>query len=302
MTIHSTPKRAWHAAEAGAAATLFHGDAVKLLAALPDKVLDLTMTSPPYCMGKEYESARDVATFSDAHRIIIPEVVRATRPGGSICWQVGNYVRHGEVVPLDFLVYEIMSKFPEMRLRNRVVWSFGHGLHCKNRFSGRYETVLWFTKEGAPYTFDLDAVRVPQKYPGKRSNKGPNKGELSGNPLGKNPGDIWDIPNVKAQHVEKTEHPCQYPVGLAQRFVRALTKPGDIVFDPFSGVASTGVAALLDGRRFLGSEVNKKYVNIAETRLQEAVAGTARVRPVNQHVREPSPTERVAQRPVHFKS
>lgn len=263
--------------------------------------LDLTMTSPPYCMGKEYESSRDVSAFINAHRTLLPEVVRATRPGGSICWQVGNFVKDGEMVPLDALVFEIMRSIPGVKLRNRIVWTFGHGLHCQNRFSGRHETLLWFTVGDGQYHFDLDAVRVPQKYPGKRSNKGPNKGEFSGNPLGKNPGDVWDIPNVKSNHVEKTDHPCQFPVALVQRVVRALTRPGDLVFDPFSGVASTGVAAVLDGRRFLGAEISRKYVDIGKQRLLDATRGSARIRPLDQEVREPSPTEKVAQRPHHFR-
>ena len=130
-----------------------------------------------------------------------------------------------------------------LKLRNRIIWRFNHGLHCKKRFSGRYETILWFTKNDE-YVFNLDPVRVPSKYPGKRHFKGPKRGQLSGNPLGKNPSDIWDvvqqdwedevwdIPNVKANHPEKTEHPCQFPVELVQRCVLALTQPGGSRFRP----------------------------------------------------------------------
>lgn len=283
-------------------ATLYRGDATRLIAALPNDALDLTMTSPPYCMGKEYESRRDLAAFEEAHQVLLPEVARVTKPGGSICWQVGNFVKNGEMVPLDALVYEIMRKIPGVKLRNRIVWTFGHGLHCKNRFSGRHETLLWFTKEGAPYTFDLDAVRVPQKYPGKRHNKGPLKGEFSGNPLGKNPGDVWDIPNVKSNHVEKTDHPCQFPVALVQRVVRGLTKPGDLVFDPFSGASSTGVGALFEKRRYLGSEISNKYSKISLERLDSAALGSARIRSIDQEVWTPGPSLKVAQRPDHFRS
>src|ERR1041384_3300304 len=88
--------------------------------------------------------------------------------------------------------------------------------------------------KGRRYRFDLNAVRVPQKYPGKKHYKGPKKGKLSGNPKGKNPSDVWEIPNVKSRHVEKTKHPCQFPVALVQRLVRALTLPGSLVVDPFS--------------------------------------------------------------------
>lgn len=87
--------------------------------------------------------------------------------------------------------YQIFKK-QRLKLRNRIVWHFGHGLHASKRFSGRYETILWFSKTDN-YIFNLDSVRVPAKYPGKRHFKGPKKGQPSGNPLGKNPSDIWEI-------------------------------------------------------------------------------------------------------------
>ena len=146
-------------------------------------------------------------------------MVRVLAPGGSLCWQVGNYVEKGEVFPLDILSYPLF-KSRGLKLRNRVIWRFGHGLHAQRRFSGRYEVLLWFTN-GDGYTFNLDRVRVPSKYPGKTHFKGEKRGQPSGNPLGKNPSDywivkqdwereVWDIPNVKANHTEKTIHPCQF--------------------------------------------------------------------------------------------
>lgn len=133
-----------------------------------------------------------------------------------------------------------MFKEYKLQMRNRIIWHFGHGLHSKKRFSGRYEVVLWYTKSNE-YTFNLDDVRVPSKYPGKRHFKGPKAGQLSGHPLGKNPDDVWNIPNVKSNHVEKTSHPCQFPVGLIERLTLALTNKSELIFDPFAGVASAGV-------------------------------------------------------------
>jgi adenine-specific DNA-methyltransferase len=183
-------------------------------------------------MGKEYEKSLDVEDFIGAHEALAPLLIRALRPGGSLCWQVGHHVQHGVVTPLDAIVYPIFAEQNGLYLRNRIVWTFGHGVHASKRFSGRHETLLWFTK-GRRYRFDLNAVRVPQKYPGKKHYKGPKKGKLSGNPKGKNPSDVWEIPNVKSRHVEKTKHPCQFPVALVQRLVRALTLPGSLVVDPF---------------------------------------------------------------------
>lgn len=282
-------------------ASLFNGDCLQLLKALPNGSIDLVVTSPPYCMGKEYESGSDIDQFIEAHDAVLPEVLRVLKPGASLCWQVGYHVVRNRVTPLDYLVFAAMSKLASPPvLRNRIVWEFGHGHHCERRFSGRHETVLWFTK-GEGYHFDLDAVRVPQLYPGKTANRGPRKGQPSGNPLGKNPSDVWDIPNVKANHVEKLDHPCQFPVALVRRLVGALTRPGDIVLDPYAGVASTGVASLLEKRKFIGAELDERYAAAGAMRLKETLAGAIRIRE-DKPVIAPDPRSKVAQRPDHFRS
>ncbi|MEX0806970.1 MAG: site-specific DNA-methyltransferase [Candidatus Binatia bacterium] len=246
---------------------------------LPAKpIFDLVITSPPYNIGKPYERKRKaLARYFLEQRKIIQGVVARLKTGGSICWQVGNYVHRGEILPLDLEFHKIFRKLG-LKLRNRIVWQFGHGLHGKRRFSGRYEVVLWYTK-GDRYKFSLNAVRVDSKYPGKRSYKGRNKGKFSSHPRGKNPEDVWAIPNVKGNHVEKTIHPCQFPVGLAERLVLALTRKGDLVFDPFCGVASAGVAAVHHCRRFIGCEQVARYVQVGRQRLVRASKGEERFRP-----------------------
>jgi adenine-specific DNA-methyltransferase len=266
--------------------TLFRGDCIELLNKLPPNSVDLVLTSPPYCIGKAYENKTEAAEFIADHEAVLPHIVRVLRPGGSMCWQVGYHVTDGIVTPLDFIVYDLMSRFRSMRLRNRIVWTFGHGLHAEDRFSGRHETLLWFTK-GKRYRFNLDAVRVAQKYPGKKHYKGNKKGSYSGNPLGKNPSDVWngcdvwDIPNVKANHVEKTDHPCQFPIGFALRAIRALTRPNQLVLDPYVGSGSTAVAAILAERRFVGAEILPKFHKLAVTRARAAADNSIRFRPEN---------------------
>lgn len=199
--------------------------------------------------------------------------------------KVGNSVGNSEIFPLDILLYPLF-KVHGLQLRNRIVWTFGHGLHCQKRFSGRHETILWFTKSD-DYTFNLDPVRVPSKYPHKKYFKGPNKGMVSSNPLGKNPSDVWDIPNVKANHVEKTDHPCQFPVGLVERLVLALTKRGDNVLDPYLGVGSAAVAALKNERCAFGCDNVGEYVKIARDRIAQLRSGTLRTRPMNKPIYQP---------------
>jgi adenine-specific DNA-methyltransferase len=264
---------------------VYPGDCLALLKAIPDKSLQLIVTSPPYNIGKEYEKRLHLDLYLRQQAQVIAECVRALSPRGSICWQVGNYVDRGAIIPLDTILYPIFSKLG-LRMRNRIIWHFEHGLHCRRRFSGRYETIIWFTKTD-DYIFNLDAVRVPQKYPGKKYFKGPKAGQYSCNPLGKNPGDLWVIPNVKSNHVEKTEHPCQFPVELIERLVLSLTNEGDWVFDPFLGTGTTVIAAIRHGRRGAGAEIVPKYVNLARERIRQELEGTLRTRPMGRPVYDP---------------
>lgn len=265
---------------------LFEGDCLELLAEMPDGFVKLVVTSPPYNLGKAYETRLDLDEYVRQQRQVIEECVRVLDDTGSICWQVGNYVHNGEIIPLDIVLYSIFASLG-LHLRNRIVWHFGHGLHASKRFSGRYEVILWFTKTNE-YTFNLDPVRVPQKYPMKRHFKGPRKGELSGNPLGKNPSDIWEIPNVKANHVEKTVHPCQFPVELIERLVLSMTEVGDWVLDPFLGVGTAGIAALMHSRRAIGADIMPEYIETARERVRLAEAGELRIRPMKRPVYDPN--------------
>lgn len=256
------------------------------MAGLPDEKMKLIVTSPPYNLGKSYESRAPLEVYLEEQREVIDECVRLLHPQGSLCWQVGNYVEEGEIIPLDTLLYPIFKRLG-LKLRNRIIWHFGHGLHCTNRLSGRYETVNWWTK-GDRYTWNLDPIRTPSKYPGKRYFKGPNVGKLSGNPKGKNPSDVWIFPNVKSNHPEKTSHPCQFPVELVERLVLSMTNPGDAVFDPYMGVGSSVIAALMHDRKAYGCDIVSEYVKIAHERIEQLYAGTLRTRPMGKPIYDPN--------------
>jgi len=261
-------------------------DNLTFMRPLRSESMNLIVTSPPYNIGKSYEKRSPLEVYVQQQAQVISECVRLLSPTGSLCWQVGNHVQDGEIFPLDIVLSPIFHDYG-LRLRNRIIWHFEHGLHCKKRLSGRYETILWFTK-GDNYTFNLDPIRVPSKYPGKKHFKGPKAGQLSCNPLGKNPGDVWIFPNVKNNHVEKTAHPCQYPVELVERLVLSLTNTGDSVFDPYMGVGSAIVAALKHNRAGFGCDTNKEYVDIAWQRVHELRAGTLKTRPMDKPVYDPT--------------
>ncbi len=294
-------------------ASFVAGDALAVLKQLPKNSIDLIVSSPPYNIGKQYErntklSFADYVVWQDG---VIESLVDCLKDTGSVCWQVGSYVNDGESFPLDVYFYNSFKK-RGFQLRNRIIWKFNFGLHSSKRFSGRYETILWFTKSDN-YKFNLDPVRVPQLYPGKRhpKSKGKAAGKPSGNPLGKNPGDywefsaeqhfnrspIWDIPNVKANHPEKTIHPCQFPVELVERCVLALTSEGDTVLDPFVGTGTSAIAAVKHRRHAIGIDKEPRYLNLAKQRVSQFQKGKLRIRPLGKRIHQPSPTDKVARIP-----
>jgi len=291
---------------------LAHNDVLDFLKTVPGGIATLVVTSPPYNIGKPYEERVEFREYLNWQREVVKECVRVLKPEGSICWEVGNYVEEGEVFPLDVFFYNLFKGLG-LKLRNRIIWRFGHGLHASKRFSGRYETILWFTK-GDKYVFNLDVVRIPQKYPGKRAYKGPNKGKPSCHPLGKNPSDVWDvvvedwekevweIPNVKHNHPEKTIHPSQFPIELVERLVLALTNEGDLVLDPFVGVGTSIIASILHGRKGVGVDKEKEYTDIAYKRILEALEGTLKRRPLGRPLYQPTGREKVSRIPPEWQS
>ena len=277
------------------------------------KKFNLIITSPPYNMGKEYEKSNSIDIYLKEIESIIEKLITLLDDNGSVCWQVGNYIdkKTKEVFPLDIFYYNIFKKH-NLILRNRIIWHFEHGLHASQRFSGRYESILWFTKS-ASYIFNLDDVRVPAKYPGKKYYKGEKKGEYSGNPLGKNPSDFWEIiqkdwqkevwkiPNVKANHKEKTIHPCQYPIELVERCILALTDEGDHVLDPYCGVGSSVIGAVKNKRNATGIDKSESYIKVAKERLALLKMNKLKHREIGTPIFIPNDKMAVAQKPESFK-
>lgn len=293
-------------------ASFLNGDVLEQLNKIPDNSINLIISSPPYNLGKSYEKRQDLQEYLTWQKNVLSHCVNKLKDNGSIVWQVGNYIKNGEIFPLDIYFYSILKEF-DLKLRNRIIWHFEHGLHAKNRLSGRYETLLWFSKND-DYVFNLDSIRVPSKYPGKRHFKGEKKGQPSGNPLGKNPSDFWiiiqnefengimEIPNVKANHIEKTIHPCQFPVELVERFVLALSNENDVVLDPFAGVGSSAIAALKHKRKSILIEKEKMYLDLAKKRILKLQDQTLKLRPLGKKIYQPKGNESVAKIPQEWQN
>jgi adenine-specific DNA-methyltransferase len=263
---------------------IYTGDRIEFLNKVKNNSVQLIITSPPYNIGKSYERKEPLEKYLDEQKKTLIECVKKLKDEGSLCWQVGNFIKaKSEIIPLDIMIYNICKDLG-FKLRNRIIWHFEHGLHSNKKFSGRYETILWFTKSN-DYYFDFNDIRVPQKYPGKLGYKGKNKGKYTGHKKGKNPSDVWIFPNVKSNHREKTLHPCQFPIELAERLVLSMSKKNDLVIDPYAGVGTTLLAAVKNNRISKGSEIIQKYINIANERFKLFVDGKLPYRDRNQEIK-----------------
>lgn len=240
-------------------------DCMALLAEMPDESVDLIVSSPPYNLGKEYESRTELGIYIDKQAEVLAECTRVLKKTGSIFWQVGSYSDKGMIVPLDIKFFPILENLGLIPV-NRIIWVRQHGLHAKRKFSCRHETVLWFAKS-KEYYFNLDPVRVPQKWQNKKKYSGDGKGELSCNPDGKNPSDIWLFRNVKHNHEEQTIHPCQFPEDMVARMILSTCPEEGVVFDPYMGTGTVAVVAQDNNRHFLGAELDKRYYEVAKRRL-----------------------------------
>jgi adenine-specific DNA-methyltransferase len=249
---------------------LLCGDAVEAIRSLDSNSVDVTVTSPPYNIGKEYERNLPLSEYISWCGEWLHELHRVTKPSGSLWLNLG-YVEvegSGRAVPLPYLLWNQSPFF----LLQEIVWHYGAGVASRRSFSPRNEKWLWFVKNPADYTFNLDAIRDPNvKYPNQKKN-----GKLKCNPLGKNPGDVWILPKVTSGNgrasPERTRHPAQFPLAVVKRIILACSHPGELVLDPFAGSGSTLVASLHSKRRCIGVELRADYCAIAERRIRAARA------------------------------
>lgn len=244
---------------------IYNMDCMTAMRSLPDEIIDLAVTSPPYNIGKEYEGMLSVREYVDWCAQWIQEIYRVVKSEGSFWLNLG-YVSipdRGKAVPIPYLLWDSVPFF----LIQEVVWHYGAGVAGRKFFSPRNEKFLWYVKDQNSYTFNLDDVRDPDvKYPNQRKN-----GKIKVNKDGKNPTDVWQFPKVtsgaKRASKERTPHPAQFPMAVIERILRASSNPGDLILDPFMGSGTTAVVALSQGRQVIGFEVRQDYCELAAERM-----------------------------------
>jgi len=231
--------------------------------------LDITITSPPYNIGKEYEKIMPLNEYIDWLVDICDNIYNLTKKDGSFLLNVGylSVEGKGKAVPITYLLWDKIKFY----LQQEIVWNYGAGVAGKKFLSPRNEKVLWYIKDSENYTFNLDDIRDPDvKYPNQKKN-----GKLRCNTLGKNPSDVWQIAKVTSgtdrSSDERTNHPAQFPEDLIARMVKGFSNENDIILDPFIGSGTTARTAMLNNRLFLGFEINKNYIEIIGERLNQTL-------------------------------
>ncbi len=247
-------------------ALIYNGDSIQLLEKIQNKIIDLTVTSPPYNIGKEYESILSVEDYVDWSERWISGVYKITKNQGAMLLNVGylEYPEKGKAIPIPYLIWDKTDFY----LIQEIVWNYGAGVSCKKKLSPRNEKLLWYVKDSKKYTFNLDPIRDPDvKYPNQKKN-----GKLRCNPLGKNPSDVWAIPKVTSGEgrasKERTAHPAQFPCELIERVILGFSNPGDLILDPFLGSGTVAEVALKLNRKVIGIEINTNYCDIAVNRVK----------------------------------
>jgi adenine-specific DNA-methyltransferase len=249
----------------GAEWEIWDGDCLDRFSAIESGSVALVLTSPPYNIGKPYEHRLPIDEFVGWCRQWLSEVGRVLTPNGAAWINLGftDVPDRGKAVPLPYLLWPYLGLY----LLQEVVWRYDNGVACRRLLSPRNEKLLWLVQDPSSYQFDLDAIRDRDvRYPLQSKN-----GKPRCNPLGKNPSDVWHIRKVTAGRAsqERTPHPAQMPLELAERIILACSKPNDLVLDPFAGSGTTVLAAVRHNRRAIGIEKHLEYADYARRRLED---------------------------------
>ena len=251
------------------------GECISTMNNMADECVQTIVTSPPYNLDKKYGKYDDNRPMEEWEELInntANAAKRILKNNGSFFLNVSPIPdkKTKEIIPLDAIAYYIFKKNGYF-LRNSIIWHFNNMQNCTNRLSGRWEKILWFVKDINNYNFNLDEIRIP--YITK------NDKRLEGG-TGRNPTDTWnfDLPesdfwyfdrvnNMTKNKLGLTEHPCIYPTPMIERIIKMTTQKGDTVLDPFLGSGTTLVAARKQGRIGLGIELDERYKDIIDKRI-----------------------------------
>lgn len=231
--------------------TIIIGDAIQELKNIPDNSVDLIITDPPYNLNKDYEKTKDNLEFEEYiefSRNWLKECKRILKNTGTIYVFMGmRYIAY---------IYMILEKELQLNFCSWITWHYTQGIGKTKGFSPRHDDILMFTVDKKDYTFNLDAIRVPQKYYRSINNM-----------RGANPGNVWEFSHMHYCNDNRFSHPTQKPEGLYERMVLASSNENDIILDPFLGSGTLLRVCQQTNRNGIGIEINENYIEIVKKRL-----------------------------------
>lgn len=237
--------------------TAICGDAIDALRSMPSSSVNLIVTDPPYNLNKDYGVGQDSYEFNEYlefSRSWLREAVRVLAPDGTLYIFMGmKYISY---------LYEILEKEFHLSFNSWITWFYTQGLGKKRGFSPRHDDILMFTKNPQHFTFNLDSIRVPQKYYRSVNNM-----------RGANPGNVWEFSHIHYCNKNRKKHPTQKPEGLYERMILASSRENDLVVDPFMGSGTCLRVCQQTNRRAIGIDINPEYVDMTKSRLAEPFYG-----------------------------
>ena len=233
------------------------GDAIEEMAKLPNKSVRLIVTDPPYNLNKNYGNNQDKLDFSeylDFSRKWLSEACRVLSDDGTIYVFMGmRYISY---------IYSILEQELNMTFNSWITWFYTQGIGKTKGFSPRHDDILMFTKHPKKFVFNLDDVRVPQKFYRSVNNM-----------RGANPSNVWEFSHMHYCNKNRQKHPTQKPEGLYERMILASSNAGDVVLDPFSGSGTLLRVCQQTDRYGIGIDINPEYVAMARERLNTPFSG-----------------------------
>ena len=233
------------------------GNAIDEMAKMPDKSVRLIVTDPPYNLNKDYGNNQDNLEFKeylDFSRQWLKEAYRILTEDGTIYVFMGmRYISY---------VYSILEQEMNMTFNSWITWFYTQGIGKTKGFSPRHDDILMFTKHPKKFIFNLDDIRVPQKFYRSVNNM-----------RGANPGNVWEFSHMHYCNKNRQNHPTQKPEGLYERMILSSSNEGDTVLDPFSGSGTLLRVCQQTGRKGIGIEINPEYISMTKERLETPFTG-----------------------------
>ena len=262
---------------------IYCGDNLEWMRKMSDEFVDLIYADPPFFSNRHYEvifnDGAEIRAFEDRwkggiHHYIewmrerCFEMRRVLKPTGSLYLHCDWHASHYLKVMLDEI-------FGYSNFQNEIVWCYRLGGRPRKGWPRKHDTILFYSKDKELFYFDGDSVRVPYESSGGYVSSGR---KVVGdkvyyvNPRGKVPEDWWFISALNRQSKERLGYPTQKPEALLERIIKASSKPGDLVMDPFCGCGTTIVVSQKLGRDWLGIDISPTACKLMKRRVEQAGA------------------------------